>query len=89
MTDQIARALAARIRALDWAYQYTDDYTVYCQEKRKIEAMRHELSQLPVELNREILNELIKGKGTHDNAPVPFMEMIIVKQLMADSASKL
>lgn len=82
MTEQIARALAARIRALDWAYEYTDDYTVYCQEKRKIESLRHELSQLPVELNKEILKELVSSGGTHDNAPVPFMEMIIVKQLL-------
>ena len=82
MTEQIARALAARIRALDWAYQYADDYTVYCEEKRKIESMRHELSMLPVELNREVLKELISKGGTHDNPTVPFMEMIIVKQLL-------
>ena len=84
MTEQIARALAARIRALDWAYQYTDDYTVYCQEKRKIEAMRQELMQLPVELTKEILSELVAKDGEYA-APISFMELIVVKQLMANS----
>jgi len=86
MTEQIARALAARIRALDWAYQYTDDYTVYCQEKRKIEAMRKELMQLPVELTKEILSELVAKDGEYA-APISFMELIVVKQMMANSTT--
>jgi len=86
MTEQIARALAARIRALDWAYQYADDYTVYCQEKRKIEAMRQELMQLPVELTKEILSELVAKDGEYA-APISFMELIVVKQMMANSTT--
>lgn len=83
MPTLIQNALMARLRFVDWYYDYSDDYTVWSKERVKLQTLRLDFAAMPVQENQEILGELLKSpESTRDLNAISFLEMIIAKQLL-------
>lgn len=83
MTDLIQNALMARLRSVDWYYDYSDDYTVWSRERVKLQSLRLDLAAMPVQENQEMLGELLKSpESTRDLKAIEFLQFIIAKQIL-------
>lgn len=83
MTDLIQNALMARLRSVDWYYNYSDDYTVWSKEKVKLETLRLDFAAMPVQENQEMLGELLKSpESTRDLKAIEFLQFVIAKQIL-------
>jgi hypothetical protein len=79
MTNVLQNALTARLRSIDWYYGYSDDYTVWAREKRKIDTLSHDISQLPLEQIQEMLGEQhARPDNAKDTHAISLLENVII-----------
>lgn len=82
MTDILTDALARRLRSFDWFYEYSDDHSVFKKEQAKLQKMRKDFEQNPLDINNQVLEHLIQRKiDEHDARAIRFLEGVIAKQI--------